>query len=232
MSGHHMPPNHRTILGVWKSGQTGLATVPRWAPFQLLQGTRPQSTLQHSYALTVLTMIFLEHLRPHTNLDELLLMYAVMVHDHGEGELGRDVLIPDKSHEKDLEEYQAFVKRYKDLRNFKVFHDAFLLQFCLSPPPIFPKRARAAMARMAVRHRSTALAFRGLELFDYVLYAAEQFDTLGNRDILAHVLGNTHEHLDRVARELPGFGDVFWTRSFAEWCRTTASGGNPALPKQ
>ena len=199
------------ILDVWRSGQIGLSQVPRWGKYvERDQGARPQNSLQHPYALVLLGKILLERLRRHVELDGELVMTALLVHDHGEGEIGHDTLYIDKTVGGDVQEYLAFVRRYRQLDYdvFEVFRRAFLLQFVLKRPEAFPFEAREIMRVLRRDRYKEALAFEAIEYWDYVLYALEQYCERSNARILVQVLRNIAPHLDRLAGQLPGF----WAR--------------------
>lgn len=210
-----------TTLDVWKSGQEGLPLVPRWSKYVGKdQGVREQDSLKHSYSLTVLGTIFLERMRDCQPLDGELLLSALLIHDHGEGEVGRDTLYLDKTAEGDLAEYLAFRKRYEPLGpDFRAFHRAFLLQFAAKDPPGFPDDAKRVMADLRSGRMPEALAFDALERWDYVLYALEQYFERGNEKILVQVLRNQVPKLDRLCGELHGLRQVVWTDEIATECR-------------
>ncbi len=229
--GKKLSHSHATLLEIWRAGQTQLPEVRRWATFEEKQGTRRQNTLQHTYALAIFTIIFLERVRPFlAHLDEMLVLQAVVLHDHGEGELGRDVLYPNKSSDHDLAEYKAFHKRFRPLREFRSHHEAYLLQYCLGDHQHFPREAQRILRRLAKKKRNEAWAFQAIENFDYLFYAVEQYKESGNKDILAHVLGNVAPKLDKLVEEVAGFAEGFWTPEFKDWCTEAAQGGNPAMP--
>ncbi len=204
----------RETLDVWKSGQTQLPSVVRWSKYiDKDQGARKQDSLQHSYSLSVLGVLMLARLRRQGMLDEVLVLTALLLHDHGEGEIGKDTLYVDKSTEGDLAEYLAFRARYGRLspEEFTFVHRAFLLQFALKDPPEFPEDARAIMRCLRLDHRADCLAFDALERWDYVLYALEQYAERGNEKILVQTLRNQLPKLDLLARDLPGFRQAVWT---------------------
>lgn len=203
------------ILHVWHSGQVGLPGVVRWSKYLTAEGAsvRRQDSLQHSYSIAVLGMIICYRLYHCVVLDEMLIHRALLIHDHGEGELGYDTLYINKAESGDLAEYHAFVGRYSMLPPalFHEFRRAFLLQFALKCPASFPEEAREAMMELAQRNRADCLVFDAIERLDYVLYAWEQQIVLGNDQILVQVLRNQVPHLDRLTQELPGFGQEVWT---------------------
>lgn len=203
-------------LSVWLSGQIALPQVQRWSKYcgrSKGGGARRQNSLQHSYAIALLGKILYHKIRPYIVLDEGLLLTAFLIHDHGEGEILSDTHYIDKNEEGDLEEYNAFVKRYSALPEeiFGEFHRAFLLQFALKAPLNFPESACVLMAELAAQQRQECLVFDAVERWDYVLYALEQFHDRGNTRILVQVMRHQKEHLDRLAEELPGFGQEVWT---------------------
>lgn len=188
--------------------------VYRWG--RLGKGVRRQDVLQHSYSITILARIIVEKLEHYLSLDKDLIMTAFLVHDHGEGELKRDICQGDKNKEgndDDLREYFAFVKRYEQLEPeiFRVFHRAFLLQFCLKDYNGFPKEAVEIMEGLAITNNFEALAFRAVELMEYLLYAMEQ-DKKGNRPgLLLGVYENNIPELEEIINNLPGFSQEIWT---------------------
>ena len=55
-------------------------------------------------------------------------MACLLVHDHGEGERGRDIGYEKVTERDALEEYHAFRERFEGKPEFRDFHQAFLLQ--------------------------------------------------------------------------------------------------------
>jgi hypothetical protein len=213
----------RGTLDIWKSGQEGLPTVQRWSKYVgKEQGVRAQDSLKHSYSLTVLGLIFLERMKHYQPLDGEMLLSALLLHDHGEGEIGRDTLYVDKTAEGDLAEYQAFRKRFESLdqAEFDSFHRAFLLQFAAKDPPGFPDDAKKVMAALRIGRLPEVLAFEALERWDYVLYALEQYIERGNVKILVQVLRNQAYKLDRLCSDLYGLRQTVWTFDIAVECHT------------
>ncbi len=208
-----------------------LKDVWRWKAWVNVQGTRPQSTLQHTYALIMLTIDFVDRLQDFVKLSPELLIRAVAVHDHGEGELHRDVLLNDKTDHQDLQEYLAFVKRYENLPGFPMYRTAFLLQFAEKRPANFPPIAQETFKNLNNHCPREIAAFQALENLDYLLYAVEQRLTMNNRDCLAQVLLNAAPMLDRLAEQLPGLKQTYWTPEFIAYCKEMAEGGNTAVPK-
>lgn len=214
-----------SLLAVWKSGQVGLPRVQRWSKYMEdaeCGVTRPQDSLQHSYSLVTLGIIFLQRIRPHLpHLDAEMLLTALHVHDHSEAELGMDILYVDKTEAGDLNEYHAFVKRFAglcDSPTFRHFHRAFLLQFARKNPAIFPPKAQAEMAYLRRHFLREIIAFEAVERWDYLLFPLEQYMATGNAKMLVQVLRNHAGHLSRIAIELPGFGETIWTPEIRMEC--------------
>ncbi len=188
--------------------------VYRWS--RLGKGVRRQDVLQHSYSITILSRIIVEKLNRYLDLDKDLIATAFLVHDHGEGELKRDICRGDKNKEgndDDLREYFAFVKRYEKLEPevFRVFHRAFLLQFCLKDQNGFPKEAVEIMEELAAVNYFEALTFRATELMEYILYSMEQ-DKKGNRPgLLLEIYNNNYPEIEEIMFKLPGFAQEIWT---------------------
>lgn len=189
--------------------------VYRWS--RLSEGVRRQDVLQHSYSIAILSRIIIEKLKNHLDLDNDLMTIAFLVHDHGEGELKRDICQGSKNKDgnnDDLQEYFAFVKRYKKLdpKIFHVFHRAFLLQFCLKDSTGFPEEAINIMDELVTINYFEALTFRAVELMEYILYSMEQ-DKKGNRPgLLLEVYNSIFPELEEIINKLPGFSDEIWTK--------------------
>lgn len=204
------------IRHVWGAGQKNLPEVVRWKKYRNVDpGVERQDSLMHSYSITLLGSMFVEMLRPYVDLDEALLVNALLIHDHGEGELQKDTHYIDKTSQGDVEEYHAFFERFKNLppELLAKYQEAFLLQFALKEDERFPLDARVVMRELAVTRRNEALAFDAVERWDYVLYAIEQFEARGNKEILTQVLRHQVPHLRRLADELPGFRETVWVQA-------------------
>jgi len=219
MNTNGIPPCWLPVIKVWKSAQVRLPKVLRWSKYiGRDEGVRPQNNLEHSFSIALLGTLVIEQLRLHVALDEGLLITALCIHDVGEGEIGQDTLYIDKSNDQDLREYNAFCALYRGLPDpvFDHFHRAFLLQFALKRQSGFPADAVRILHELAERKYFEALAFEAIERWDYLLYAAEQYSELGNEKILVQVLRHQLSHLNRLSKELPGFGEIIWSRSTAE----------------
>lgn len=211
------------IIKLWVLCQTEMAKILRWQePVEIRGERRTQNSLEHTYALTWLVVPFAAKLSRYVKLDIELLLLACLVHDQGEGFTSRDILWTRKTETHDLEEYLAFTEAYKKCKlpeqAFRLFQRAFLLQFALSKPKSFPADARKIMADLVHRKRYEALAFKALENWDYFMYAVEQYQEKKNLLLLPHIIKHHCEIFNELARDLPGFGQMMWTKKMREWC--------------
>ena len=216
-----LPTDVRVLIDLWESPQRKLPKVIRWKKYLAEKpGVRKQNSLQHSHSITMLGIMMVGLLRPFIKLNEGILISALAVHDVGEGEIGEDTHYIDKSVSGDLREYRAFRETYGvlDKAAFKNLHHAFLLQFARKNPKEFPDDARAIMTTLYRKYKFEAIAFDAIERWDYVLFAIEQYLRRENRKVLVQTLRNQAPHLDRLANELPGFGETVWTNTLSAWC--------------
>lgn len=208
------------ILDVWCSGQILLPDVIRWfkhvkdEQFQV----RKQNCLQHSYSVCISTIILTSILKRYMDLDSELILTCFVVHDHGEGETKKDTMYINKTVTRDVQEYLAFEKRFKNLSEdvFKPLQKAFLLQFCLEPSDSFPEEAQKVMQELAKDNYNEALVFELIERWDYILYALEQYNKFQNEKILVHVLRSHMSRLSEIADIFPGFKKEIWKDEVVE----------------
>ena len=213
------------VVDVWTSGQVGLPQVERWSTHKTEDnehgGIRSQNSLQHTYSLALLGSMLIQSARPyHSGLDEVLLLNALLVHDHGEAELGRDVVYINKYDQADLDEYGAFCKRYRKLPQtlFAFYHEAFLLQFANQKPIRFPLKARKVMNYLRSQKQTECKFFEFIERWDYLVYALEQYIQRGNEKILVQVLRHQFPKLEKLAQDVPACKELVWTPAVSEWC--------------
>lgn len=215
------------VADILLTSETYLQKVHRWSRFKQKEGLkvlrRSQNVLQHSYSIIILARILIEKISPYLPkyymLDKDIILTCFSVHDCGEGELKRDICYGAKNSFDDVDEYNAFVKRYKHLGSdvFKTFHRAFLLQFCLNDISSFPFEARKTMYQLKKERYFEALIFRAAEIWEYLLYALEQNKNFGNEEVLLNVLLNQTLHFDEVSENLPGFKEEIWKSEIREF---------------
>ncbi|MDP3244682.1 MAG: hypothetical protein Q8M83_03435 [bacterium] len=194
--------------------------VTRWSRFRE-KGLplRQQSNLSHTYSFLLTAIILRERARNRFKIDWELLFDAIFLHDLGEGVLHEDIPFPRKSDERDRDEYLAFRGFIGKLgkKTTAKLERAFLLQFAHKNSEIFPRRARQIMSELFQTHRREVLLFAGMEQFDYVLYALEQYLRLGNKEIFATVLSDQTPILDDMVKRLPLLRQL-WSPAFRQYC--------------
>lgn len=210
------------INDIWLTTQVIFQGVHRWSRYED-KGIRTQDVLQHSYSITVLAKIFALKISPYiANFNHDLLLTSFLLHDHGEGELKRDICFGNKGNGDDLAEYEAFTRRYRKLEDSVFLHleKAYLLQYALKDKPEFPARAQFIIEHLAVDNYYEALAFEAVELWDYLLYAYEQVNNGCDPTILSDVSRNHWERLNHLAELLPGLFETIWTPVVADAFRS------------
>lgn len=201
------------ISDIWLTTQIIFQGVYRWDKYKET-GIRPQDDLQHSYSGAILAKIFMLKIDSYNlNLNKDLVMTAFLIHDHGEGELKRDVCWDFKEASDDVKEYYAFTKRYSQLGEeiFAALERAYLLQYALKERPDFPQRAQVILSDLAKNNYYEALTFSAIEIWDYLLYALEQNQVKPNPIILFEVTRNQLPRMNALAEKLPGLKQEIWT---------------------
>lgn len=201
------------VSDLWLTTQTIFHGVYRWGKYKET-GIRLQDDLQHSYSGSILAKIFMLKIDSYNpGLDKDLVVTAFLIHDHGEGELKRDICWDFKESSDDIDEYYAFTKRYNQLGEeiFAVLERAYLLQYALKERLDFPQRSQVILRDLAKNNYYEALAFSAIEIWDYLLYALEQNQTRANPIILFDVLKNQLPRMNALAEKLPGLKQEIWT---------------------
>ncbi len=215
-----------SIIAVWKSIQLAFPQVVRWGIFART-GIREQNDLQHVASVTWLARHFCLLCRqlayPRYILDETLVLGAFIIHEDGERLRQRDVCFPHKSDEKDLEEYLAAVEEWKAFpatvqNNYK---REFLLQFAHRIPECFPADARRIMEELWETRRNEVLAFRSIEVWDYLLYAIEHVQQ--DNGEIRKVFRDLFEICEDLAKEFPLFAKIVWTPENRAWFQERAA---------
>lgn len=201
------------VADVLLTSQLILQKVWRWKSYKEV---RRQNDLQHSYSITILAKIVIEKLNKYFvgfHFDKDIIITAFLVHDHGEGELKRDIQYGKKMAGDDLDEYYSFVERYRRLSEevYNSFHYAYLLQYCIEGREEFPAEAREIMVWLKEKRYPEALIFEAVEVFEYILFALEQDKKGNNKQILRDVCKNQLTRMERLSRDLPGFKEEIWT---------------------
>lgn len=204
------------IPEILQESQTIFKGIYRWGVYG--NSVRKQNDLQHSFSITILASIFMAKISLYNRpIDQALVLNAFLIHDYGEGLLGRDICLTDKVKNDDLDEYLAFVNRYSALDKtvFNQFHRAYLLQYAIDKEkPDFPPIAQEIIASLRASQMIEVLIFRAVETWEYILYALEQHYN-GHETILAEVLNNAKKRISFLTDNLPGFKEVIWTKEIA-----------------
>ena len=214
----------QTVNNIWpgipeilQESQIVFNNTYRWGIYG--DSVRQQNDLQHSYSITLLASIFMNKISWHNPpIDQTLVLNAFLVHDYGEGLLGRDICLTNKVKKDDLDEYTVFVNRYSilDKKIFDQFHRAYLLQYAINEKrPDFPINAQEIITSLRTTRMIEVLIFRAVETWEYILYALEHHQN-GHQTILAEVMGNAKQRLTFLSDNLPGFKEVIWTKEVAE----------------
>lgn len=153
--------------------------------------------------------------------DQFLLLVTILIHDHGEGILHRDVPLLTKTAEKDRDEYEGFAKLLQkcglDLPLKKKLERAFLLQFAEECPECFPEEAKNVMREIREHNHFEIMLFKALERLDYLFYACESCHLKDDDVILTEVIENSKRELDKACAMCPIISEVLWTTEVQEW---------------
>ena len=220
----HVPIGDSGILGSswhrWLRSQFGQNEVIRWKLWrEAYPVLRRQTLAEHIFSICCLADEKLRAMeRAGCVLDRDIIITCVREHDVGEQLLGVDVPATKKSDLDDLREYLAYREVHEPFGEpeWSRLQQAFLLQSCLKNPGCFPEDTRAIMAELARTHRQEALFFRGIEVLDYLYYAYEGWTNQGIEEILGSVSRRQMPELDKIAMELPAFGQAIWTPDVRE----------------
>lgn len=203
--------------------EQGLGKVQRWGQFQESSHSRSQTTLGHttSLQLVAIALVLAEQRWNPKPFDAGFVHQMVAVHDMGEvvrADVGHDVLVPDKTWEKDWREVQAFKRLCLTLpetqRTALLFR--YLGQFALQPNALGGNEAEL-LALLAAEKRLEYMLFQAIEWLDYLLYALYELRTRGNLRIVVLVLKNHHTRLKALAQQLPGLAKEFYTPEVVAW---------------
>lgn len=210
------------VLEIVTDSQTALSDIYRWGKYADT-GIRKQNDLEHSFSITILASIIMAKICDHTRpIDRQLVLNAFLVHDYGEGLLGRDICLVDKTGHDDIDEYKAFINKFSvlDKRICNQFHRAYLLQYITSERPDFPPEAQAIMEELRENRMLEALIFMAVETLEYILYALEQHGN-GHKTILAEVLANAEKRIAFLKNNLCGFKEAIWTEEIEKAIQKT-----------
>lgn len=209
------------LLPLWNMSQRELASVVRWGSFvEENPKLWKQPTLHHTLSFSIVASVCVQLLKKHIRLDEGLLQLAFNIHDLGEGLTRRDISVGKKQDKDDLEEYEALKKSFSFLspKDFRPLQKAFLLQFARRNPDCFDQYERNLMRQLMKSSKNEVLVFNALESWEYIFYPLEMYiQGLDDGGLLFIVLSNQLDKLKMFSRELKGFRQEIFTKSFEEW---------------
>lgn len=219
-------PGH-SCEDMWTIIQDKQQTVFRWGDYtECNPGLFKQSNAAHVPSVERLFHHDVLLLREHNpDLVVELLYGAIHYHEDPEAVLGEDVLWHNKGQERDVLEYQTFLKTmvgYPEATRRRL-REMFLLQFITGPTDLLA--GLNPLTDATLRHLRTNYALEGkifnaLEKFDYYMYAKKRgYDECGDVVILVHVLRNQAGPLDEYANTIPGFREYVWTEAHSEAAR-------------
>ena len=185
------------LMPAWQNAQRPMAAELRWKTNFPHFG---QTLGMHVCSMPLVGMELIEFFRPYKpGWDELLLMYAFLLHDHGEPRSGGDEDIESKTEGKDVREWQGFAEMiagYPDPIR-QPYLRAFALQYAIKDcDDDLPAEAMLFIQEHREHNMSAAWFFEFVECVDYFRSARE-----GNWQKIRHVKGHEgmFEHVFRNA---------------------------------
>ncbi len=213
-------PTFGGLYYLWRRVQHGPEKIIRWkAARKRISGLRPQSLYAHQVSIKFFARNAIVEMRPYVKMDESLAMGCVDVHDTPEGVRGEDKPAYLKTALDDLAEYETFMELCGGLSTpaWRTFQRQYLLQHALDNPRCFPKDARRVMHELKRNHLNEALFFQGVQMVDYILFGLEGYRERKKPDLVAELATAYRQPLEKIARRLPGFREVVWTKERADF---------------
>lgn len=179
---------------------------------------RLQNDCQHSLSVQIIGAEMLHRFRTFDMYDGELILHAIKVHELGEILCDRDVPYPRKSAKNDLEEYLSVIQMVDRLQNrgyAQYTQRAFLLQFAPKHNhpdyQVFPTEALGIMKNLMLTNSNEVHAFEAIELWDYFMYAWEQYRDRNNELVILDCARNCFNRMDQTAQNVRGFQEFYWT---------------------
>lgn len=202
-----------SAMHTWEVSQGPMTTTMRWGNFP----TYGQNLGQHVNSLPSVVMFVKSKLTRTSNIDWALIYECVHLHDHGEPLTRGDEHAGNKTHDKDIREYEAFcslvAEDSQSLQEAKM--SAFLLQYIRKSAVrnlLHPADQRR-VGSLATTHYREALIFELVERLDYI-FSAVKAHRLGIRNemetMFSHVMHNQVLKLNGLTEEWPALVRV-WT---------------------
>jgi uncharacterized protein YeaO (DUF488 family) len=221
--------NPLAFLKIWGCAQDALNQEMRWKHFLIgNHGIRQQTVLQHSYSLSLLLNWVLLQLHAYLIIAQKgLIKNACLLESWADAELRRPDDLVHREPQHDLEDFQAFHSRFKELdgHTYDYFRRAFLLQFVgNSSLELFAPDEQRVLRDLQENCSLEASLLAFVRHVDYYYYAVEQLKKHNDARVLREVLLNTLERMDQLAERVPGAKDVIW-RPLREKCLRMAETG-------
>ena len=207
------------LMPAWENAQEPMARELRWETNFPHYG---QSLCMHANSVPLTMRELLEFFRPfRSGWNELLLITAILVHDHGEPLSGGDEDIESQTKHKAVREWHGFAEMIQDYPESikQMYLSAFALQYAIKDCDDLPVYALAHVEHHREFHMDEAWFFDFVECIDYFRSAR-----VGARRNLRHVKPEMnkqgmfeHVHsernltrIDRACDNLPVLRE-FWT---------------------
>ena len=201
------------LMTPWQNAQRPMTAVVRWGNFPNYR----QTLTEHNNSIPCVAMWVQSKLGHRSEIDWLLLMQAIAVHDQGEPRSGGDEHAANKTADKDLKEYLAVSEMMvgSDPAFRRLFMRAFLLQYVRKPQwwTHMNNEDQATMTVLVAKYSREALLFDAIERLDYLASGVEAFGRgIQNETetMIDHVLGNQVSKLDALVGEWAPLAGV-WT---------------------
>lgn len=208
----------RGLMPLWLNAQRPMHEVVRWGNFP----DYGQTLLMHANSFPVLgryvTMMLIEQ---GCQLDEIILMDAFMLHDHGEPPTGGDEHDGNKTANKPEREWEAFwaMTESVSLPIRSRLRKAFALQYCRKDWNTFALRNNDNLIpELCLSYGFEAAVFEFCERLDYLMSALEGFGHGVRNEVetmIEHTLTRQIPKLDLLVEEFSHLGSV-WTPQLRE----------------
>ena len=204
---------------IWNNAQSPMSEIVRWSNFP----DYGQTLVEHSNSVPLVGLWVMSHFSTETEINQMLVLTALMVHDHGEPLANGDSVYEEKKPTDDLYEWTAFRDIVSDqsLQPFSVvIEEAFLLQFCRnSEIDLFNESTKRRIQGLQEEYPLEAAVFEFVERIDYFLSASAGREAgIRNQEeeMMEHTFKNQAHKLDALVEEFPILGSV-WTPGLKSW---------------
>jgi len=207
-----------STMPAWQNAQKPMDDEPRWKTNFFHQNG--QTLLRHANSVPMTMMDLLVHFRPfNIDLDELLLMQTIILHDHGEPRSGGDEDIESKTTGKEGREWKGFAEMVQDYPEplKQMYLRAFALQYAIKDcDDELPPEALELVKYHRHYNMSAAWFFDFVECIDYFRSAREGNwknvrHVKGHEFMFEHVFRHTCKRIEMACGNLPVLRE-YWTQ--------------------